>query len=471
MRHDRFDMVVLGSGPAGEKAAAQAAYHGKRVAVVERSSRPGGAAAANAGIPTKTLREAALYVTGFRQRAAYGGLRIELDPALAIRAVHERTSRVVEAAVAAVRENLRRHHVELVHGTGRLRPGGVDVEPLDGGPGRSIDAPVTLIATGSRPLRPPGIDFDDPDVYDSDEIVSLDRPVGRLAVIGGGVIGCEYASIFRALGSEVVLVNNAPRLVPFLDEDVTDGLAAAFRAEGIDLVLDSGRAAVARDGDGLLVEVGDDARRVDAVLFAAGRVGNTEGLRLADAGVEVDDRGYVVVDEKFRTTAPGVYAAGDVVGPPALASVSMEQGRVAACDAFDIPFKLRVDPIAPFGVYSIPEAAMVGCTEGQARERGEDFEVGVATFDHNSRAIISGATDGLVKLVFRTADKRLLGVHVLGDIAAELIHIGQAALHFDATIDYFLDATFNIPTRSDLLKYAAYDGLQRLAARAARRTT
>jgi NAD(P) transhydrogenase len=285
-------------------------------------------------------------------------------------------------------------------------------------------------------------------------------------VIGGGVIGCEYASIFRALGSEVVLINNAPRLVPFLDDDVTNGLAAAFRAEGVELVLDAGRASVDRDGEGLRVEVAGRVWRPDAVLFAAGRVGNTEGIGLRDAGVDVDDRGYVVVDEKFRTTAPGVYAAGDVVGPPQLASVSMEQGRVAACDAFDIPFKHRVDPTAPFGVYSIPEAAMVGCTEAQAQERGEDYEVGIATFDRNTRAIITGSTDGLVKLVFRVADKRLLGVHVLGDIAPELIHIGQAALHFDATIDYFLDATFNVPTRSDLLKYAAYDGLQRLAARA-----
>jgi NAD(P) transhydrogenase len=432
---------------------------------VERSGLPGGAAATNAGIPTKTLREAALYVTGFRQRAAYGGLRIELDPALAIKAVHERTARVVATATDAVRENLRRHDVELVHGTGTLAPGRVEVEPAGGGPVRVLEAPVTLIATGSRPFRPPGIDFDDPDVYDSDQVVDLDRPVGRLVVIGGGVIGCEYASIFRALGSDVVLVNNARRLVSFLDDDVIDGLTAAFRAQGIEVVLDAGRATVGRDARGLTVEVGGDVRRPDAVLFAAGRVGNTEHLGLADVGVEVDERGNVVVDAKFRTSAPGIYAAGDVVGPPALASVSMEQGRVAACDAFGIPFKHRVDPMAPFGVYSIPEAAMVGCTEAQARARGEDCEIGVAAFDHNSRAIISGATDGLVKLVFRAEDRRLLGVHLLGDIAPELIHIGQAALHFDATIDYFLDATFNIPTRSDLLKYAAYDGLQRLAAR------
>jgi NAD(P) transhydrogenase len=235
---------------------------------------------------------------------------------------------------------------------------------------------------------------------------------------------------------------------------------------GMRLVLGGGRAAVARDEKGLIVTLaGGEEIRPDKVLFASGRAGNTEGLGLEEAGVQIDDRNRVVVDNRFRTTAEGIYAAGDVIGPPGLASVSMEQGRVAACYALGIPFKETVDPRPPFGVYSIPEAAMVGLTEESAAGEGIDYEVGRGWFTNNSRAIIAGATDGLVKLVFRRDDKKLLGVHVLGDLAAELVHQGQAALNYGGTIDYFIHSTFNVPTQSEAYKYAAYDGLQRLKAR------
>jgi NAD(P) transhydrogenase len=286
-------------------------------------------------------------------------------------------------------------------------------------------------------------------------------------VVGRGIVGCEYASIFTALGVEVTMVGGGPP-AEMLDAEVSRLLAEAFERAGMRLRLGGGRAAVARDERGLAVTLPDgEVLRPEKVLMATGRAGNTEGLGLEAAGVAVDGRRQVVVDATMRTTAPGVYAAGDVIGPPVLASVSMEQGRVAACYAFGIPFKDTVDPLAPYGVYSIPEAAMVGLTEEAAGEQGIDYEVGRGWFRANARATIAGATDGLVKLVFAPADRRLLGIHILGDTAAELVHLGQAALHFGATIDYFIHTTFNLPTQSEAYKYAAYDGLQRLQGRVA----
>ncbi len=461
---ERFDMVVIGAGPAGEKGAAQAAYFGKRVAIVERSARAGGAAAINAWVPSKTIREAALYLTGFRRRDVYEGLSLDLDPSFAVGRLRARSDHVVDTVTSEVRSNIDAHDIEFVQGDARLGPDRtVRVNVANGSP-RELQADVILIATGSRPFHAPGIDFDDPDILDSSTILDLDRPVQSLVVLGGGAVGCEYASIFCALGAQVTLVDNRPRLVPVMDHDVSEGLAGALRAAGVRVVLDAGRAQVARDQVGLAVEIaGHDVLRPEKVLFAAGRAGNTEGLALEDAGVESDAYGRIKVDDSYRTTAAGIYAAGDVIGPPALASVSMEQARVAACHAFDITFKQMVDPIMPMGVYSIPEAAAVGMTEAQARGDGIDCEIGIAAFAHNSRSLVSGTTDGFIKLVFRRDDRRLLGVHVLGDSATELVHHGQSVLHFDGAIDYFIQAVYNVPTLTEAYKYAAYDGLQRLA--------
>jgi NAD(P) transhydrogenase len=297
-------------------------------------------------------------------------------------------------------------------------------------------------------------------------VLDIDRPFASLVVIGGGAVGCEYASIFTALGVEVTLVDSGERVLSFFDAEISELLARAFSRMGMRLVLGGGRALVSRDDDGLKCALASGEEiRPDKVLFASGRVGNVEGLGLEEAGVQVDARNRIVVDEEFRTTAQAVYAAGDVLGPPALASVSMEQGRVAACYALGIPFKETVDPMPPFGVYSVPEAAMVGLTEADAAMQGVDYEVGRGWFAGNTRATIAGATDGLVKLVFRRDTRELLGVHVLGDHAAELIHQGQAVLNYGGTIDYFIHSTFNAPTESEAYKYAAYDGLQRLQRR------
>jgi NAD(P) transhydrogenase len=393
-------------------------------------------------------------------------LGLTLDPEATVAQLRTRTAQVIETMTDAVRRNLERHAIELVHGVARLGSDRTVHVTLDGGQERTLHGDVVLIATGSRPFRPPSIPFDDPDVHDSETMLDIDRPFTSLVVVGGGAVGCEYASIFTALGIEVTLVDSGERLLSFLDAEISQLLAEAFSHMGMRLVLGRGKATLERGDGGITCTLaGGDEITTDKVLFASGRVGNTEGLGLDEAGVRVDDRNRIVVDERFQTTAESIYAAGDVIGPPALASVSMEQGRVAACYAMEIPFKETVDPMPPFGVYSVPEAAMVGLTEEDAVAQGIDYEVGRGWFAGNTRATIAGATDGLVKLVFRREDRKLLGVHVLGDHATELVHQGQAALNYDGTIDYFIHSTFNVPTESEAYKYAAYDGLQRLRAR------
>jgi NAD(P) transhydrogenase len=460
-RVERFDLVVIGAGPAGEKAAAQAAYFDRRVAVVERSEALGGAMAASA-VTTKAMREAALYLTGFQRRHVYGA-GIDLRPQTVIDALRARAVDVARSMSDTVRKNLARHGVELVQGTARLEPGHTVVVSPERGIQRVLGGDAVLLATGSRPLHPPGIPFDDPDVLDSESARELDRPMHSLVVVGGGAVACEYASIFMALGAQVTVLDRGARLLPFLDDECSAAVTECFRSSGMKVCSETALAALRREASGLVLATDDGTElRPDKVILAAGRVGNTEELGLADAGVEIDDRGRITVDDHFETTARGIYAAGDVIGPPALASASMEQGRVAACHAMGIPFKQTVDPLTPFGVYSIPECAMVGTTEEQAAAQGVDFVTGRSLFADNSRAAIAGTTEGILKIVADRTTRRLLGVHIVGEAATELVHQGQAVLHFGGTVDYFIHATFDVPTTSDAYKYAAYDCLQQI---------
>jgi NAD(P) transhydrogenase len=453
-----YELVVLGAGPAGEKAAAQAAFWGRRVAVVDRKRRPGGTMVGGA-VSSKTMREAALYLTGFRRRDVYE-IGLDLGPDTAVERLRRRTDDVVRMTTESAAANLRRHGVDVFHGTARLGPDRTVVVDDAAEGSRILHADVIMIATGSRPFRPPGVDFDDPGILDADAAALLARPLRSLVVVGGGAVGCEFASIFTALGAEVVLVDSGPRLLPFMDGEVSETLATIFREMGMRVVQGAGRARAARTGVGLEVELpSGEVLRPEKVIFAAGRTGNTDQLGLDEVGVATDERGRIVVDERYRTTAEGIYAAGDVLGPPALASVSMEQARVAACWAFDIPLKRSVDVLPPFGVYSIPEVAMVGLTEEASESQGVAYAVGRAWFRHNTRAAIAGATEGMVKLVFARDDLRLLGVHVVGESATELVHQGQAVIHFGGTIEHFIHTTFNVPTVSEAYKYAAYDGL------------
>jgi NAD(P) transhydrogenase len=387
---------------------------------------------------------------------------MDLRPDVLISRLRAREADVTAMMTEAVRENLQRHDITLIHGTARLA-GDATVEVDTPSGCRTLTAGAVLLATGSRPFHPPGVPFDEFRVLDSDTARVLDRPLHSLVVVGGGAVACEYASIFCALGAQVTLVDRGARLLPFLDAELSGMLHDIFVSFGMRVLSQTGVAAVAPSEVGVRVDTSSgEAIDAEKVIFAAGRIGNTEELGLKDAGVATDERGRILVDEHFETSVPGVYAAGDVIGPPALASVSMEQGRVAACYAMSIPFKQTVDPLTPFGVYSIPECAMVGVTEEQAKERDLDYAVGVAHFADNSRAAIAGATDGALKIVVGRDDRRLLGVHMIGEGATELIHQGQAVIHFGGTLDYFIHSTFDVPTVSDTYKYAAYDCLQRM---------
>jgi NAD(P) transhydrogenase len=466
---EHFDLVVIGSGPAGEKGAVQAAYFGKRVALVERAPAVGGASVHTGTLPSKTLREAALYLTGFHRRELYG-MTLDLDRQASVRRLMGRLRAVTAEQVAQISRNLDRHQVTLVRGAAEfVSPHEVVVRgPAHGhGPPRRLTADVFLVATGSSPLRPAGIPFDDPDVEDSDSILDLDRIPDALAVVGGGVIGCEYACIFAALGTRITIVEGRTALMRFLDQEMSDSLRQSLEREGHQVRLGDAVLAIERIPGGslrLALKSGEQLL-VDKVLYSAGRTGNTAALGLARAGVEMDRKGRLLVNECFQTTTPHIYAAGDVVGSPALASISMEQGRVAMCHAFALDYKTRVSSLTPFGVYTIPEISMIGATEEEVAEAGIAYEVGRARYENNARGQITGEKDGLLKILFEVPSKRLLGVHMIGDHATELIHIGQMAMTFNSTIDVFIDSVFNFPTLSEAYKYAAYDGLGRLARR------
>jgi NAD(P) transhydrogenase len=462
----KYDLVVIGAGPAGEKGAAQAAYFGKRVAIVDLRARAGGIAMSSAGIPTKTLREGAIYLCGLGQSASGLAAASVTDP---WRVLMARKLEVSEFMTKSVERNLVRHGIERVRGRARFLPGRkVEVERA-GGERVVLEADVVLLASGSRPGHPPGIPMDDPDVHDTESILGIERAPESILVIGGGSAGCEYASIFAGLGVLVTVVDAGDHLLPTLDVEMARVLAESFNSMRIRVIPMASVAGVAREGGALEARLADGRTlRAQKILVAAGRRPQIEGLGLGEAGVELDQRGWVRVDDRYATTAPGVFAAGDVIGPPGLASIAMEQARVAVCRAFGFPFKTATDGFRPTYVFSIPEAAWVGLTEELARASGIEYEVGRSSFGTNAKALISGFPDGLVKLVFRVPDKSLLGVHIVGELASELVHIGQFVMQAGGTIDRFIDATFAVPSRSEAYKYAAYDGLMRLARRASR---
>ncbi|MGH2595546.1 MAG: FAD-dependent oxidoreductase, partial [Actinomycetota bacterium] len=401
-----YDLVVIGGGPAGERGAAQAAYFGKRVAIVERQPEPGGAAVHTGTLPSKTLRETALFLSGYRQRHL-DGVMVDLDPELTVTRLLERKDAVRHLELERIHTNLERHGIDLLSGDGRLAdPHTVEVNSSDGV--TRVHADVILIATGSSPYRPPGIPYDDDDIHDADGILHIQRLPGSMAVIGGGVIGCEYACMFAALGVQVHLIDPRHGLLPFLDQEMGERLADAMRSLGVTLHLEHKHEHVTRGPVGLTCRLSSgEALVVESVMVAAGRQGNTDGLELRAIGVRVDPRGYVEVDEDFRTAVPGVYAAGDVVGFPALASVSMEQARVAVCHAFGFTYKRQVSELLPYGVYTIPEVSCVGLGHQEAVERGVDAVSGRAFFRDNARAQILGDDNGMVKLVIDRATRKI----------------------------------------------------------------
>jgi NAD(P) transhydrogenase len=465
MTPERYDLVVIGSGPAGEKGAAQAAYFGKRVALVEKEPALGGAAANTGTLPSKTLRETALFLSSYRKRELFG-LHCSFKERVTVRDFLARERLVKESERARIQENLRRHKVALYSGTASfLDPHTVAVKP-DRCPAVPIQAEKILIATGSYPFRPANLPFYDSRVYDSDTILSLHEIPATMLVVGGGVIGCEYACTFAALGVETALVERRGGLLDFLDREVAEALRIQMEALGIRVFLNDVVDEV-RTGDDLEVQLqSGTVLRVQTVLGSSGRCGNTEVLALDRAGVHADQRGRVIVNAHYQTNVPHIYAAGDVIGNPALASTSMEQARVAMVHAFDLKYREGVAHILPYGIYTIPECSMAGETEESLTARKVPYVVGKASYAANARGQIIGDSGGFLKLLFSAEDRKLLGVHVIGEQAVEVVHVGLTALLAGAGTDLFIQTCYNYPSLTELYKYAAYDALGKLARRA-----
>ena len=468
-----FDLVIVGSGPTGEKAAAKAAYFGKRVAVVESYPVMGGECR-KAGLPSKVLREAALSYSGARRRLGDLFRTAPGEPmkmASFLSACDELCSTHTDRVIG----NLARHGVTCLRGRARLAdPHRVII--ADGAATREVTAEVILVATGARPARPDFVPFDQPGVHTSDTILEMDRLPRSLVVVGAGVIGTEYASIFQALGVEVHLIDGRPRVLGFLDGEIHDRLLLELRQRGMHThlgqtvrscrVLAPGAIEVDTDGGETIA--------CEALLFSGGRIANTEGLGLEEVGVALGRHCRPVVDATFRTSVANIFAAGDVIGFPALASTGMEQGRVAVAAAFPfeeqaagrsdvVPLEATFPyPLLPYGIYTVPSVSMVGQTEEQVAASGRPYLVGRASYADQDRGRLLGDATGLLKLVCDRETRAVLGVHIVGETAEELIHIGQACMHFGGTIEYFLRTVFNFPTLAALYKAAAYDVLVHL---------
>lgn len=459
-----YDLVVIGSGPAGEKGGAQAAYFGKKVALIEKGVNVGGACINTGTVPSKTLRETALYFSGLRQRGLYG-VDYSIREGITISDFMYRKDMVVMQERVKIRKNIAGHHIDFYQGSGGiLDPNTVEITSTAGKP-EQIKTKFILIATGSYPHRPPEIPFDDTHIFDSDSILSMDRIPKSMIVVGAGVIGSEYASVFTAIGVKVSLVDGRTRMLTFIDEEIAEHLRAKLSSLGLHFYFQERPDVIERTDTGVRMKL-KSGRTIEAetALFAAGRRGNLKGLHLDKLGVQVDKNGYIVYNEHYQSTVPNIYAAGDCIGSPALASTSMEQGRVAVCHAFDLKYKKRVSSQLPMGVYTIPEISAIGLNEEDCRKQGIAYECGRAHYVNNARGQIIGDVDGMLKLIFhREAPHKLLGVHVIGENATELVHIGSMVMEGENQLGEFVDAVFNYPTLSEMYKYAAYDGLGNLA--------
>jgi len=463
-----YDLVVLGGGPAGEKGAAQAAYFGKRVALIDPGA---GGGVVTGTLPSKALRETALYLSGVRSRGLYG-IDYSFDREISVEDLFFRQKAVERTHVALVEENLSQHRIEVFRGRGSLIDAQtVRVQRADGGTA-TLRGRFILVAVGSRPARPSSVPFDDERIFDTETILGLRRIPRSLVVVGAGVIGTEYATLFAALGSAVTLVDPNARLLPFIDGEIAAALAGEMGRAGVRICFGRQVREITAAAAGACVTL-DDGERIeaDAALYCIGRCGNTEGLGLEALGIALDGRGRIGVDEHYATAAPSVLAAGDVIGFPALASTSMEQARVAVCQAFGFAYKRQVSSLVPYGIYTIPELSMLGETEETLRARGTPYCVGRGHFRRNARGQIIGDTAGMIKLVFDPGTRRLLGVHIIGERASELVHVGQMVMQHGGAIDVFIDSVFNFPTLADAYKYAAYDGLQALEGRPAGATS
>lgn len=459
----QYELIVIGSGPSGRRAAIQAAKLGKSVLVVEGRMKVGGVSVHTGTIPSKTLRETALNLSGWRERGFYGrSYRVKKE--IGSHDLGIRLTKTLEYEVDVLEHQFLRNGVHTMAGFARfIDPHRIVVTSPDGSE-LAVEGERILIAVGTVPFRPENVAFDDPDIMDSDEVVNIHRLPRSIIVVGAGVIGIEYATIFSALDVAVTIVEPRSSFLDFIDREIIDEFVHQLRDRGVKFYMGAPVVSVAKEEGGHVLASLDGGRivRAEMLLYCAGRMGATASLGLEHCGLNTDSRGRLAVDpETFQTGVPHIYAAGDVIGFPSLASTSMEQGRIAACHAFGLPMP-PAPQYFPYGIYAVPEISTVGMSEQEVRDKGINYECGIARLRETSRGHIMGVEQGMMKMIFSNKTKRLLGVHIIGEGATELIHIGQAVLNLKGTIDYFIENTFNYPTLAEAYKIAALDAWNRM---------
>jgi len=461
---ETFDLLVIGSGPGGQRAAIQATKLGKRAAVIERREIVGGVTAHTGTIPSKTLREAVLYLCGYREKGIYGrSHRVKQDITAAD--LLERLHITVRQEIEVIQHQLSRNGVQVISGLAQFLDAHTVRVTSATGQSAEYRANAIVIATGTVPHRPPNIPFDDETIIDSDGLLQIRKVPRSMVVIGAGVIGVEYATIFSALDAKITLVDTRNTILDFVDTDIVDEFKHDLQSRGIQLRLGEEVERVEKLADGTVMTCLKSGKKMrsDLLMAASGRMGATSELALERAGLKADDRGRLTVRPTYQTDIPHIYAVGDVIGFPALASTSAEQGRLAACHAFEASTDSTPDYF-PLGIYAVPEISIVGKTEQQLRKEGVAYETGVARLRETARGQIQGVQEGLLKLLFDLKDHKLLGAHIVGEGATELIHIGQAVIAHGGTLEYFVGAVFNYPTFAEAYKVAALDAWNRVRA-------
>jgi NAD(P) transhydrogenase len=457
-----YELIVIGSGPGGQRAAIQAVKAGKRVALVEKQTAVGGVCINTGTIPSKTMREAVLHLSGFYDQSFYGA-NYHGKEQITMGDLNFRVQRVVENEVSVIQDQLKRNGVDLIHGLGKfMDPHHIRVENNNGF--SELEGQFVVLATGTKPAANSKVPINGRNIINSDQILTMPQVPRTLIVVGGGVIGVEYACMFATLGVRVIIVEKRPRLLEFCDTEMVEALSYHMRDRRATMRLNEEVESVEELPDGKVAANLVSKKRIiaDALLYAVGRTGNIDALNLPAAGLQADERGRIKVDADYRTSQPHIFAVGDVIGFPSLASVSMEQGRIAAARAFNLD--VHTDPAGyPYGIYTIPQISFIGKTEEQLTDADVPYEVGVAYYREIARGQISGHTDGRLKLLFHRETLELLGVHIFGEDAAELLHIGQAVFLLKGKVTYFKDTVFNYPTLAECYKAAAFNGLNRLS--------
>ncbi len=460
--NSHYDLIVIGSGPAGKRAAVQATKIGKRVLMVEKKQTVGGVSVHTGTIPSKTLRETVLFLSGWRQRGIYGR-SYKVKDVITADDLKQRLRQTLSQEIETVQHQLMRNNVDISHGHASFKDEKtITVENNEGGQ-QEFTGDNFVICVGTRTHRPDDIPFDGDAIIDSDEILELNRIPRKMLVVGGGVIGLEYATIFKALDIDVTVLEANDYVLGFVDREIVDELIHHLRDCNVHIHLGDQLSNIQKRDDGMVLcrlQSGKNIS-VDMVLFAAGRQGVTDGLGLENVGIEADHRGRIKVNDDYQTSVPHIYAAGDVIGFPSLASTSMEQGRHASCHAFGTEVHTQPE-LFPYGIYAVPEISMVGLTEQECNARGIAYEVGISRFREVARGQIIGLQEGLLKMLFSIETQKLLGVHIIGEGATELVHIGQAVISLGGTLDYFVQTVFNYPTLAEAYKVAALDAYNRM---------